>query len=33
MNISLDTSEWEEYQSILKKIIESSDDLYISYDK
>lgn len=31
-NISLDTSEWQEYQSILEKIIDSSDDLYKSYD-
>lgn len=32
MNISLDTSEWEEYQSILEKIIDASDDLYKSYN-
>ena len=32
MNISLDTTEWEEYQNILKRIIEISNDLYASYD-
>ena len=32
LNISLSTSEWEEYQSILEQIIEASEDLYASYD-
>lgn len=31
-NISLSDTEWEQYQSILKKIIDSHDDLYESYN-
>lgn len=31
-NISLNSTEWEEYQSILSKIIDSSKDLYKAYD-
>jgi Na+/phosphate symporter len=31
-NISLDSAEWEEYQKLLKQVIDSSDNLYASYD-
>ena len=32
-NISLNTDEWKEYQSILKQLIDASDSLYASYDE
>ena len=32
-NISLNTDEWNEYQSILKQLIDASDYLYASYDE